>query len=87
LRAVLTDLEAKFGQVNVVSTKHLHTGNHSAGSIREKLHHDCRAVDIKVDRNPAEMVAFLRTRPEVAGINHYRNRVIHFDYNPAYKGR
>ena len=84
LRAVLADLETRFGPVTIVSTTHLHTDNHSPGSIREKLHFDCKAVDIKTPHQPNEVIAFLRSRPEVGGINSYRNQVIHFDLNANY---
>jgi hypothetical protein len=84
LRAVLADVETRFGPVVIVSTTHLHTDNHSPGSIREKLHFVCKAVDIKTPHQPNEVIAFLRSRPEVGGINAYRNRVIHFDLNASY---
>jgi hypothetical protein len=85
LRAVLRDLEARFGPVTVVSTNHLTTDNHSPGSIRDKLHQACKAVDIRSARDPKEVVAFLKSRPEVGGINTYRNRLVHFDLNAGYK--
>jgi Peptidase M15 len=84
LRAVLADVETRFGPVTIVSTTHLHTANHTPGSIREKLHLGCKAVDIKTPHQPNEVIAFLRSRPEVGGINSYRNQVIHFDLNANY---
>jgi hypothetical protein len=84
LRALLADVETRFGPVTIVSTTHLHTANHSPGSIREKLHFGCKAVDIKTPHQPNEVIAFLRSRPEVGGINTYRNQVIHFDLNANY---
>jgi hypothetical protein len=85
LRTVLIDLEKRFGKVTIVSTTTLHTDNHSRGSIRANLHSACKAVDIKTPREPKDVIAYLRTRPEVGGINTYRNRVIHLDLNPNYK--
>lgn len=80
LRAVLADVAARFGEVTVVSTHQLNTVNHSAGSIREKLHHDCKAVDIRPDRNRIDEVkAYLRARPEIGGVESYRNGVVHMD--------
>jgi Peptidase M15 len=80
LRAVLADVAARFGEVTVVSTHQLNTGNHSAGSIREKLHTDCRAVDVRPDRTRIEEIkAYLRTRPEINGVESYRNGVVHMD--------
>jgi hypothetical protein len=81
LQAVLADLETEFGPVTIVSTTHLHTANHTPGSIRENLHFACKAVDIKTPHQPNEVIAFLRLRSEVGGINTYRNGVIHFDLN------
>lgn len=84
LRAVLADVAVRFGEVAVVSTHQLNTGNHSAGSIREKLHHDCRAIDFRPDRSRIEEVkAYLRTRPEIGGVESYRNGVVHMDVSGA----
>jgi hypothetical protein len=79
LRAVLTDLEARFGDVTVVSTTHLHTDNHSPGSVRERMHLACKAIDFRTTTERSEVIAYLRSRPEVGGVNSYRNGVIHFD--------
>ena len=85
LRTVLTDLEKRFGPVTIVSTTHLHTDNHSPGSTRANLHSACKAVDIKTSREPNEVMAYLRSRPDVGGVNTYRNRLVHFDLNANYK--
>ena len=80
LRTVLADVTARFGQITVVSTHQLNTANHSAGSIREKLHHACHAVDFRPDRERiAEIKTYLRSRPEVGGVEGYRNGVVHMD--------
>lgn len=80
LRAVLADVAARFGAVTVVSTHQLNTSNHSSGSIREKLHHDCKAADIRVDRGRVdEIKAYLRGRREIVGLESYRNGIIHLD--------
>jgi hypothetical protein len=84
LRAVLADVATQFGNVTVVSTHQLNTSNHSSGSIREKLHQDCKAADIRPDRSRIEDIkAYLRTRREIGGIESYRNGVIHIDTNGA----
>jgi Peptidase M15 len=81
LRSVLKDVEARFGPVTLVSTTELHTDNHSRGSVRHKLHSACQAVDFKVKGNGKAVVSYLRSRPEVAGINSYGNNgVIHIDH-------
>jgi len=85
LRTVLTELEKRFGPVTIVSTTRLHSDNHSPGSIRANLHSACKAVDIKTSREPNEVIAYLRSRPEVGGVNTYRNGVVHFDLNANYK--
>jgi hypothetical protein len=80
LRTVLADVAARFGEVTVVSTHQLNTINHSSGSIREKLHHDCKAVDIRPDRTRIdEIKAYLRGRQEIGGIESYRNGIVHLD--------
>jgi hypothetical protein len=85
LQAVLRDLEARFGSVTIVSTTHLNSDNHTAGTIRDKLHQACKAVDIRANHDPKEVIAFLKSRPEVGGINSYRNRLVHFDLDANYK--
>jgi uncharacterized protein YcbK (DUF882 family) len=80
LRTVLQDVQARFGTVTLVSTRELHTDNHSRGSARHKMHGDCRAVDFKVEGDLTAITAYLRSRPELSGVNSYRNnRVIHID--------
>jgi hypothetical protein len=81
IRALLADLGAQFGPITIVSTnKHL-TGNHSAGSPREKLHVDCKAVDFKPDRHRVDAIrAYLRGRAEVGSIDSYRSGVMHIDF-------
>ncbi|HEX2727446.1 MAG TPA: D-Ala-D-Ala carboxypeptidase family metallohydrolase, partial [Beijerinckiaceae bacterium] len=80
LEAVLADVEAKFGAVTVVATHQHKTVNHVAGSAREKLHHDCKAIDFRPERSHLEEIkAYLRGRPEIAGLDSYRDGVIHMD--------
>lgn len=82
LRGVLKDVEARFGAVTLVSTTELHTDNHSRGSVRHRLHAACKAIDFKVKGDRRAVVAYLRARPEVAGVNTYGNNgVIHMDHN------
>jgi hypothetical protein len=79
LRTVLGDLAAKFPEVKVIATRGLQTDNHSSGSARAKMHDACMAVDIRTGAAVAEVTAYLRTRREIAGLNSYRNGVIHLD--------
>ena len=80
LRAVLADVASRFGNVAIVSTHQLNTANHSAGSIRERLHHACTAVDFRPDRDRIdEIKTYLRSRPEIGGVESYRNGVVHMD--------
>jgi hypothetical protein len=80
LNDVLADVSAKFGTVTVVATHQHKTVNHIAGSAREKLHHDCKAVDFRPERSRIEEIkAYLRGRPEIAGVESYRDGVIHMD--------
>jgi uncharacterized protein YcbK (DUF882 family) len=80
LRTVLQNVQARFGTVALVSTLELHTDNHSPGTARHKMHSACKAVDFKVEGDLTAVTAYLRSRPEVSGVNSYRNnRVIHID--------
>jgi hypothetical protein len=81
LRTVLADVAARFGPVTVVSTHRLNSDNHSPGTIRHRLHAACKAVDFKTAGKLNEVLAFLRSRPEVSGINSYRGGLIHIDLN------
>lgn len=85
LKDVLSDVEALFGNVTIVSTTRLHTENHWRSSVREKLHAQCKAVDFRTLSPTKEVIAYLRTRPEVGGVNSYRNNVIHIDYAGGHK--
>ena len=80
LRAVLADVSARFGAVTVVAAHQGRLNNHTAGSPREKLHHDCKAIDFRPDRSRVdEIKAYLRSRPEIAGVESYRDGVVHMD--------
>jgi hypothetical protein len=80
---VLGDLAAKFPEVKVIATRGLQTDNHSSGSARAKMHDACMAVDIRTGAAVTEVTAYLRTRREIAGLNSYRNGVIHIDVPEA----
>jgi hypothetical protein len=80
LRVVLADVASRFGDIAIVSTHQLNTGNHSSGSIREKLHHACNAVDFRPGPDRIDEVKrYLRSRPEIGGVESYRNGVVHMD--------
>lgn len=81
LRTVLADVAARFGPVNVVSTNRLNADNHTPGTARHNLHTACKAVDFKTGGNVREVLTYLRSRPEVSGINSYRGGLIHIDLN------
>jgi hypothetical protein len=84
IRAVLADVSARFGDVTVVATNQHKTDNHRSGSMREKLHHDCKAVDFRPERSRIEGIkVYLRTRPEISGVESYRDGVIHMDLAAA----
>jgi hypothetical protein len=87
LKSILAELATRFEGVTVVSTTALRTDNHSPGTAREKMHSDCRAVDFKTSSPVAEVTAYLRSRKEIAGINSYRNGLIHIDVNEGGAGR
>lgn len=82
IRGVLTELAQAVGEVEIVSTTELHTDNHSPGSVRAKMHADCKAVDLRVRGKLAEAVAHLRAQPELGAVQSYRNGVIHLDFEP-----
>ena len=80
LNAVLADVSSQFGAVTVVATHQHKTVNHVVGSPREKLHHDCKAIDFRPERSRLEEIkAYLRGRPEIGGVESYRDGVIHMD--------
>jgi hypothetical protein len=80
LHAVLADVSARFGAVTVVAMNQLKTVNHVSGSARERLHHNCKAIDFRPERSRIdEIKAYLRSRPEIGGVESYRDGVIHMD--------
>lgn len=80
LRTALADAASRFGPLTVISTQHLNTRNHAAGSARHKLHETCKAVDFRVDpQRAAEVKAYLRARPGIGGVESYRDGVVHID--------
>lgn len=87
LRRILADVASAFGEVTLVSTEILNTGNHYLGSARHRFHQDCEAVDFRVAGDPREVVRWLRGRPDVGGVASYRNGVIHVDLDRAVAAR
>lgn len=87
LRTILADVAREFGEVTLVSTEFLNTGNHYVGSARDRFHRDCEAADFRVDADPARVVGWLRGRPDVGGVAAYRNGVIHVDLDRAVAAR
>lgn len=87
LREILVDVARAFGEVTLVSTQTLNTGNHYLGSARHRFHQDCEAVDFRVEGDPREVVRWLRGRPNVGGVASYRNGVIHVDLDRAVAAR
>ncbi|HEX2727094.1 MAG TPA: D-Ala-D-Ala carboxypeptidase family metallohydrolase [Beijerinckiaceae bacterium] len=82
IRALLAEVGRQFGPITIVSTNKHMTGNHSAGSVREKHHLDCRAVDFKPDRHRVEAIkTYLRDRSEISGVDSYRSGMIHIDFH------
>jgi hypothetical protein len=80
LNAVLADVAERFGAVTVVAGHQLTTANHVPGSSREKLHQDCMALDFRPDRSRVdEIKTYLRSRPEIGGVDSYRDGVVHMD--------
>jgi hypothetical protein len=80
LNDVLADVSSRFGELKIVATDHHKTPNHRSGSLRQKLHLDCRAVDFRPD--PArikEIKTYLQARQDIGGVESYRDGVIHFD--------
>jgi uncharacterized protein YcbK (DUF882 family) len=75
---------SRYGSITVVSTQHLNTRNHAPGSARHKLHEACKAADFRVPSQRTEEVkTYLRSRSEVAGVEAYRDGVIHIDANES----
>jgi hypothetical protein len=81
IRALLADVGAQFGPITIVSTNKHMTGNHSAGSAREKFHLDCRAVDFKPDRHRVDAIkTYLRGRSTISSVESYKSGVVHIDF-------
>jgi Peptidase M15 len=80
LHVVLADISSRFGPVTVVATHQLRTANHQTGSIRQKLHESCKAVDFRPDPTRIqEITAYLRSQADIAGVESYRDGVVHID--------
>jgi len=81
LKAVLSEIEQKFGPVRVISTHR--PGATIAGSRKASLHRDCRAVDFVPPRGSRRaVIASLRADPRVQGLGLYRSGHIHIDNGP-----
>jgi hypothetical protein len=81
LHGVLQDVQARFGAVTLVTTAARQTDHHAHGSLRQKLHAECRAVDFKVAADLPAVMAYLRGRPAVAISVFPKSGVIHLESN------
>jgi hypothetical protein len=81
LHGVLQDVQARFGAVTLVTTAARQTDHHAHGSLREKLHAECRAVDFKIAADLPAVTAYLRGRPAVAISVFPKSGVIHLESN------
>ncbi|HEV2559983.1 MAG TPA: D-Ala-D-Ala carboxypeptidase family metallohydrolase [Microvirga sp.] len=79
LARVVADVAERFGPVSIESTHRSRGHNARAGGARRSLHLDCRAVDFRVKARARDVVAYLRSRPEVGGLKVYRTGIIHID--------
>jgi uncharacterized protein YcbK (DUF882 family) len=79
LREVVADLAGKFGTVSVESTHRTSGHNWRAGGARHSLHLSCRAIDFRIRTRTRDVMAYLRSRPEVGGLKVYRTGIIHID--------
>ena len=87
LRAVLADVAGRYGPLTVVSSQRLNTRNHATGSARHKMHQACKAVDFRMQKpRSQDVVTYLRSRPEVGGVEAYRDGVIHIDSSETQVG-
>ena len=77
----LADLAARFGSVSVVSTSRLNTDNHSPERSATSFTRPARRWTSRRPARQNEVLDFLRSRPEVAGINSYYGGLIHIDLN------
>lgn len=84
LQQALRDAAARFGAITLVSTTALHSHNHAGGSARAKMHLTCQAVDFRPPSGQMkQVVAFLKGRAGLGGVEGYRDDVIHIDAAPG----
>lgn len=80
LKDGLREAAARFGAITLVSTTSLRSDNHAHGSARAKMHAACQALDFTPPPGKLkEVVAYLKSRGDLGGIEGYRNNVVHVD--------
>lgn len=82
LKKVIYEVAARVGEVRVISTFRDPSRNRRVGGASRSMHLECRAIDFVVSGRHRDLVAFLRSRPEVGGFSRYPSGSYHIDDGP-----
>lgn len=82
LKRVIYDVAEMVGDVRVISTFRDPSRNRRVGGATRSMHLECRAIDFFVPKPHKDLVAYLKSRPEVGGYKRYPWGFYHIDTGP-----
>jgi len=82
LKTVLNKVSQRYGPVTVHSTHRWMFENWRKGGASRSYHLACKAVDFSVRGDPAGVMEYLISRPEVGGYSRYPKGFYHIDVGP-----
>ncbi|MFZ1814920.1 MAG: D-Ala-D-Ala carboxypeptidase family metallohydrolase [Rhizobiaceae bacterium] len=82
LKRVLRKVSQRFGPVTVYSSHRWPLENRRKGGKKRSYHLTCRATDFAVKGDPAGVIDYLVTLPDVGGYSRYPQGFYHIDTGP-----
>ena len=82
LKAVLSQVSAKYGPITVNSTVRSRSKNRSVGGRNKSYHLSCAAVDFRVHGSTKGLMSYLASNKSVGGLKRYSSGFYHIDTGP-----
>lgn len=82
LKAVLSQVSAKYGPITVNSTVRSRSKNRSVGGKSKSMHLSCNAVDFRVHGSTKGLISYLASNKSVGGLKRYSSGFYHIDTGP-----
>ena len=82
LKAVLSQVSAKYGPITVNSTFRSRSKNRAVGGKSKSYHLSCSAVDFRVHGSSRGLMSYLAANKSLGGLKRYASGFYHIDTGP-----